>query len=76
MRHTRKSIRQITLQVINIFQPDLQAQCPSARIPLCDGAVFRAIKRRDQAFKTAPGIAHAEQLQVIDKQLIRFNNSF
>ena len=54
MRHTRKSIRQITLQVINIFQPDLQAQCPPARIPLCDGAVFRAIKRRDQAFKTAP----------------------
>ena len=23
MRHTRKSIRQITLQVINIFQPEV-----------------------------------------------------
>ena len=60
MRHTRKSVSQITLQVINIFQADLQAQCPPARIPLCDGAVFRTIKRRDQAFKTAPGITHAE----------------
>ena len=65
MRHTRKSIRQITLQVINIFQPDLQAQCPPARIPLCDGAVFRAIKRCDQAFKTTLGITHAEDGEAV-----------
>lgn len=67
MRHTCKSIRQITLQVINIFQPDLQAQCPSARIPLCDGAVFCAIKRRDQAFKTTPGITHAEDGEAVQQ---------
>src|ERR1700750_1096003 len=57
----REAAREIGLEVLDILQPDMEAQRRTARRPGCRGAVRAAVEGNDEALAAAPGITHAAQ---------------
>ena len=45
---------EISLEVLDVFQPDVKTQGWAARLPLRRGAIVRAIEWNNQAFKATP----------------------
>lgn len=61
-----KALVEVFLQVLDVFKAHGKAQGWAFRRPLGRGAVAGAVEGDDQAFKTAPAVAEAEQLQAVE----------
>jgi hypothetical protein len=68
MRGTQpsKTRFKIRLQIFRILKTDLNAERWTTRVPFRSGAIGRAIKGYDQAFKATPRISHAEKRETIE----------
>src|SRR5690606_4133500 len=63
----RKSRVEIVLQILYVLEPDGKPQGGAVRLPSRRRAVGSAVERNDEALEPAPGITHAEQLQLVEE---------
>ena len=61
-----QSVVEILDQVLRILEPDLQAQCRTARIPARDRARALGPRRNHQALEPAPAPAEAEEAHAVE----------
>ena len=67
----RETAFKIAFQIVDIFEADVETQGRTLRVPNGGGSCRLAVERHDQAFKAAPGVAHAENAQRIQHALHR-----
>src|SRR5262245_43658139 len=68
-RHGGEAALEIGGEVADVLQADMEAQGRAARIPPRRRAILRAIEPDGEALVAAPGKAHAEQGQRIEKRI-------
>src|SRR5262245_58779352 len=57
---------EVGLEVFDLFEPAMQAERGALLLPGRRAAIAARIERQDQAFETAPGIAHPEQAELVE----------
>jgi len=62
-REVPRTAFKIAFQIVDIFEADMQTQSRALRVPDSGCSCSLAIERHDQAFKAAPGVAHAKDAE-------------